>query len=118
MEINLNTHLIVKDTHSEYHMNWCGKVIEARPLLINGKPQFIIIGSTGRIETDEVDMKRLEEKAKLVTRPRGREAITSDTSRIYIKQIDGSEMLLGVMTHTVVKTFSQMTDKFDFSKNF
>lgn len=112
-EVKLKTHLIITDTHHEYHMNWCGKVIDAKPLLINGLPHFIIIGSTGRIETNDFDMKQLEEKAKLLTRPRGREARTSDTARIYIKQIDGSEMLLGVMTHTFVREFSPMFDKFD-----
>lgn len=112
-EVKLKTHLIITDTHHEYHMNWCGRIIEAKPLLKNGRPQFIIIGSTGRIETDEVDMKLLEEKAKLLTYPRGREARISDTARIYIKQIDGSEMLLGVMTHTFVKDFAPVFDGFN-----
>ena len=46
-EILLKTHLIITDIHDEYHMNWCGKIAEAKPLLKDGLPVFVIIGSRG-----------------------------------------------------------------------
>lgn len=106
------THLIIIDQHQEYDMNWCGKIKDAKPLITNGKPTFVIIGSGGRLESHEVNMKRLEEQAKLLTRPRGRNAVSTDTARIYVKEVDGNDFLLGVMTHRNVKTFAPMKDKF------
>lgn len=115
-EIALKTHLIITDIHDEYHMNWCGKIAEANPLLINGLPLIVIIGARGRIELNTIDMKWIEHNAKILTRPKGRSAVSVDTSRIYIKEIDGNEMLLGVMTHKNVKTFAPMHDKVGFIK--
>lgn len=110
-EILVKSHLIITDIHNEYHMNWCGKIAEAKPLLQNGSPIFVIIGSKGRMELNAIDMKRLEECAKLLTHPKGRSAVSTDTSRIYIKEENGNEMLLGVMTHKNIKTFAPMYDK-------
>ena len=110
-EVMVKTHLIITDIHDEYHMNWCGKIVEAKPLLKNGLPLFIIIGTKGRLELNTIDMKQLERSAKLLTRPKGRSAITTDTARIYIKEADGNDFLLGVLTHKNVKTFSPMHDK-------
>ena len=115
-EIALKTHLIITDIHDEYHMNWCGKIAEASPLLINGLPLIVIIGTRGRIELNTIDMKWIEHNAKILTRPKGRSAVSVDTSRIYIKEIDGNEMLLGVMTHKNIKTFAPMHDKVGFIK--
>ena len=110
-EISIKTHLIITDIHDEYDMNWCGKIVEAKPLLKDGLPLFIIIGTRGRIELNTIDMKRIEKTAKLLTHPKGRSAVSIDTARIYIKEIDGNEMLMGVMTHKNVKTFAPMYDK-------
>ena len=110
-EVMIKTHLIITDIHDEYHMNWCGKIVEAKPFLKNGLPLFIIIGTKGRLELNTIDMKHLEHSAKLLTRPKGRSAITADTARIYIKEVDGNDFLLGVLTHKNVKTFSPMHDK-------
>lgn len=115
-EIALKTHLIITDIHDEYHMNWCGKIAEANPLLINGLPLIVIIGARGRIELNTIDMKWIEHNAKILTRPKGRSAVSVDTSRIYIKEIDGNEMLLGVMTHKNIKIFAPMHDKVGFIK--
>lgn len=110
-EVLAKTHLIITDIHDEYHMKWCGKIIDAKPMLKNGLPVFAVVGSEGRMEINTVDIKRLEKAAKSLTHPRGRQAIATDTARIYIKEIDGNEMLLGILTHTNVKTFSPMYDK-------
>ena len=115
-EIAVKTHLIITDIHDEYHMNWCGKIAEAKPLLKDGLPVFVIIGTKGRTELNTIDMKRLERSAKLLTHPKGRSAVSIDTSRIYIKEVDGNEMRLGVMTHKNVKTFAPMHDKVGFIK--
>ena len=115
-EISIKTHLIIKDIHDEYHMNWCGKIAEAKPLLKEGLPVFIIIGSAGRIELNTIDMKHIEHCAKLLTHPKGRSAVSIDTSRIYIKEVDGNDFLLGIMTHKNIKTFASMYDKVGFMK--
>ena len=110
-EISIKTHLIITDIHDEYHMNWCGKLANAKAQLKNGLPIFVIIGTRGRIELNTIDIVQLENTAKLLTHPKGRSAISKDTSRVYIKEVDGNEMLLGVLTHKNVKTFSPMYDK-------
>ena len=114
-EVMLKTHLIITDIHNEYHMNWCGKLANAKPIIENGLPIFVIIGARGRIELNTIDMKRLENIAKLLTHPKGRSAVSIDTARIYIKETDGNEMLMGVMTHKNVKTFAPMFDKVGYT---
>ena len=114
-EVMVKTHLIITDIHNEYHMNWCGKLIDAKPAFNkHGYPIFEIVGSRGRMEVCTLDMNHLEKCAKLMTYPKGRTAITSDSARIYIKEADGSEKLLGVLTHRRVKTFAPMYDKVGF----
>ena len=115
-ELLVKTHLIITDIHEEYHMKWCGKIVDAKPELQNGLPIFVIIGTKGRIELNTVDMKRIEKCAKLLTDPRGRSLVSTDSSRIYIKEIDGNEKLLGVMIHNNIKTFSPMFDKVGYQK--
>ena len=115
-EISVKTHLIITDIHNEYHMNWCGRIIDAKSMLENGLPTFIVVGTGGRMEINTVDMARLERAAKMLTHPKGRSAVTSDVARIYIKEIDGHEMLLGVMTLKNIKTFAPMYDKVGFMK--
>ena len=110
-EVMIKTHLIITDIHDEYYMNWCGKIADAKPLLKNSLPLFIIIGTKGRLELNTIDMKYLEQSAKLMTRPKGRSAVTTDIARIYIKEVDGNDFLLGILTHKNVKTFSPMHDK-------
>ena len=48
-EVMVKTHLIITDIHDEYQINWCGKIAEAKHLLKNGFPLFIIIGTKGRL---------------------------------------------------------------------
>ena len=114
-EINIKSHLIVTDVHEEYSIKWCGKIKDTKPIFKNGKPIFVVVGTKGRIELNTTDMKRIENCAKLLTRPKGRSAITTDTARIYIKEEDeeedDKETLLGVLTHNHVKTYAQMYDK-------
>ena len=114
-EVKVKTHLIITDIHNEYHMNWCGKIVEANPLLENGLPVFAVIGAKGRIELNTIDMKRLEEAAKLLTHPKGKSSVSADTARIYIKEVGGNEMLMGVLTHKNVKTFAPMFDKVGYA---
>ena len=115
-EISVKTHLIITDIHDEYHMNWCGKIANAKPYLKNGLPLFIIIGTGGRLELNTIDMKHLEKSAKLLTRPNGRSVVNKDTARIYIREVNGNDLLLGVLTHKNGKTFAPMHDKIGFIK--
>jgi len=110
-EVKVKTHLIITDIHEEYHMNWCGKITDTKPQIENGKPKFVIRSrSMGSIEVATTDMVYLEDLAKRMTAPQGREALTSDEANIYIKQLDGSEALLGVLTHDRIKRFAPMYD--------
>ena len=110
-EVLVKTHLIITDIHNEYHMNWCGKLQGAKPLLKEGLPVFVVVGSKGRTELSTIDMKMLEHTAKALTFPRGRSAVSTDSARIYLKEEDGNELLMGVLTHKNVKTFAPMFDK-------
>ena len=111
-EIMVKTHLIIKDIHEEYDMNWCGKLFDAKPALNeNGMPTFIIIGSQNRMEINTIDINYLERCAKKLTSPKGRGAVSTDKAYIYIKEVGGNEKLLGILTHKRVKTFAPMYDK-------
>ena len=59
-EIMVKTHLIITDIHEEYHMNWCGKLFDAKPVLNeNGMPVFAIVGSNSRMEISTISMNHL-----------------------------------------------------------
>jgi hypothetical protein len=110
-EIMVKTHLIITDIHEEYHMNWCGKLIDAKPVFDkNGLPIFIIISSKSRVEMSTVNMNHLENCAKRLTCPKGRKAMSTDKAYIYLKEVDGNEKLLGILTHKRVKSFAPMYD--------
>lgn len=110
-EIKVKTHLIITDIHNEYHMNWCGKFIDAKPLLDDrGLPKFIIVGSKSRVEINTIDMAYLERLCKKMTYPKGRSAVSKDSVRIYLREVDGNDKLMGVLTHRRVKEFAPMYD--------
>lgn len=109
-EVMVKTHLIVTDVHEEYFVDWCGKLMDTKPLFKNNMPVFVIVGADGRSEINTIDIRSLEETAKKMTRPRGRQAVTTDTARIYIKEEDGKEKLMGRVTHSHVKQYQQMYD--------
>ena len=96
-------------------MDWCGSIIDSKPKMIDGKPIFIIRGKSGAIEINTTDVKYLERVAQKMTEPRGRAAVTTDRARIYIKQEDDSEKLIGILTHDKVKTFAPMYDSFYYN---
>ena len=111
-EIMVKTHLIIKDIQNEYHMNWCGKLFDAKPALNeNGMPIFIIISGQSRMELSTIDINYLEKCAKKLTSPKGRSAVSTDKAYVYIKEVGGNEKLLGILTHKRVKTFAPMYDK-------
>jgi hypothetical protein len=109
-EVLIKSHLIVTNIHEEYHINWCGKIADAKPKFKNGKPIFTIVGGGNRMELNTTDMARIEKCAKLCTQPKGRQAVTTDTARIYIVEENDNEKLLGILTHNHVKTFAPMYD--------
>lgn len=110
-EVLVKTHLIVTDIHEEYNINWSGKILDAKPKFKNNKPVFVVVSTGGRIELNTVDMGRVEECAKLLTVPKGRQAITTDKAYIYIVEENDNEMLLGTLTHNHVKSYAPMFDK-------
>ena len=113
-EVMVKTHLIVSNVYDEYKIDWCGRIADAKPLLKNGLPVFVIIGGEGRLELNTIDMKHIEECAKKMTRPRGKQAVTTDVARIYIKENNSNEMLIGKVTHNHIKQYQQMYDRVGF----
>ena len=109
-EVMVKTHLIVTDVHEEYFVDWSGKIANTRPKIENNMPIFVIIGSEGRVEMNTIDIKRVEDCAKKLTYPRGRQAITTDISRIYIQEEDGNLVFMGKVIHNHVKKYQQMYD--------
>lgn len=115
MEIMINTHPIVVGVHEEYHINWCGQIIDTHPKLENNMPIFYIKSSEGSIEINTIDMKRIERIAQKLTNPYGRASITTDKAYIYIIEEDNNKVLLGVVTHNHVKEYRQMYDEFEYN---
>ena len=104
-------HFVVKDIQDEFRVNWCGKLIDAKAVIKNGKPIFVIIGSQNRLELNTIDFSYVEKCAKRMTHPKGRQAVTADSARIYIKEESGNEMLLGIVSHVRTKTFMPVYGK-------
>lgn len=111
-ETMVKTHLIITDIHEEYYIDWCGSIANTQPVMENGKPIFVVANRTmGKVEVNTTDIKYLEDIAKRMTAPKGRSSVTTDSANIYIKQVDGTEKLLGVVVHDRVKSFAPMYDK-------
>lgn len=110
-EIRIKTHLIITDVRDEYSVKWFGSIINCDPVLKNGVPIFVLVSSEARIELNTIDITAIEECGKRLTRPKGRSAITSDKTRIFIKEKGDKETYIGVITHNHVKTFAPMYDK-------
>ena len=110
METKVKTHLIITDIHEEFNVNWCGRIMDSKPLLKNNKLIFIIIGGGGRIELNTVNMADLEYWGKCMTDPRGRKAITTDKAYIYLKEVNGNEKLVCIITHNHIKKYAPMYD--------
>ena len=114
--VMIKSHLIITDIHSEYIIKWQGRIIDTNPILKNGMPIFIIVGSENRVELNSCDMKQIEEAAKSITRPKGRGAISTDTARIYIKEAGGAETDIGSVVHNRVKTYAPMFNPIRYRK--
>lgn len=110
-EIAVKTHLIVSEIYDKYTVKWCGRIMDTNPLFVNDKPVFAIVSGDHRVELNTLDMKRIETCAKKIASPHGRQAVTSDTSRIYIKEVDGKETLVGWVRKDHIKKFVPMHDK-------
>lgn len=107
----VNTRLICIGCDDEYQMKWVRKIIDTNPVFVENQFSFVIIGSQSRIEVNTMDFKRLEDIAKRITIPKGRSAISTDKAYIYIKEVDGSDKLMGVLTHNRIKTFVPVNSK-------
>lgn len=115
-EVSIKSHLIVTNTHHEYSINWCGRIIDTNPIIKNGKPVFVIIGSQSRVEMNTFDMEQIEKCAKNMTHPKGRASITTDQALIYIKEVGNKETLIGIVTHNYVKEYAPMFDKVGYGR--
>ena len=87
-EVLMKTHLIVTDIQNDYYFKWVGKILNTKPQFKNNKLIFIIVGGNGRMEINTNDMTRVEKCAKMMSLPKGRTAVTSDTVRIYIREVE------------------------------
>lgn len=113
-EVLVKTHLVVTDVHEEYDINWCGRILDVRPKIKNNMPVFVVVSSKGRMEVNTTDIQRVERCAKLLTAPKGRQAVTSDTARIFIVEENENEVLMGVLIHNHVKSYAPMFDKVNY----
>lgn len=109
-DVMIKSHLIITDIHEEYNIKWLNSIKNTNPILHNGLPIFVLISSTSRVELNTIDIKQIEKMAKKITNPRGRAAITTDKTRIYIKEKDNKETCVGVVTHNHVKKYAPMFD--------
>ena len=112
-EVMLKTHLIVNNTHEEYYVKWLGSIKNSKPLFKNDLPIFVIIGDGRRIELNTIDIKKIEENAKRLTNPHGRQSFTTDTAYIYIKEENNNEKLIGKVIHNHIKEYRQIYDRFE-----
>ena len=114
-EVMLKTHLIIKDIHDEYYMNWCGTIANVQPAFTEkGQLMFAIVSSNSRIEINTLDMSELERVAKRITSPKGRNAVARDIARIYVIDHKQEQHLIGELVHKRIKTFAPMYDKIGF----
>ena len=114
-EVMLKTHLIVKDVHDEYYMNWCGTIANVQPAFTeDGQLMFAVVSSNSRVEINTLDMSELERMAKKITSPKGRTAISKDIARIYVIDQKQEQHLLGELIHKRIKSFAPMYDKIGF----
>lgn len=114
MMVKINTHPIVVGAHEEYHIDWCGKIVDTHPKIENGMPIFFIKGSEGSTEINTIDIKVVERVAQKLTNPCGRDSITVDKAYIYIIEEDGNKTLLGIVTHNHIREYRQMYDEFEY----
>ena len=115
-EIAIKTHLIITDIHDEYSIKWHGSLKNTNPLLENGLPVFVLISSTIRVELNTIDINKIEECAKRITSPKGRGAISTDKTFIYIKEVSGNQAFIGTVIHNRVKQFAPMYDKVGYER--
>lgn len=106
----VKTHLIVTDQYEDYRIDWYNRLIDCNPKFKNGLPIFIVISSTGRREMNTFNIKDIEKVALKSTYPRGRGSVTTDKARIYIKEDDDNEKLLGIVTHNHIRKYAPMYD--------
>lgn len=111
MSVMLKTHLIVTEQHDNYFIKWYNRLLDCKPDLKDGLLHFAITSSTGRREIATMNMKEVEKIAIKSTYPKGRGALTTDKARIYLREEDGGEKLLGVVTHDHVRKYAPMFDE-------
>lgn len=115
MIVKVNTHPIVVGAHEEYHIEWCGKIIDTHPKMENNMPIFFIRSSEGGMELNTIDMKMVEHVAQKMTNPHGRAGVTTDKAYIYIVEEDDKKTLLGIVTHSHIREYRQMYDDFEYN---
>jgi len=97
---------IITHTDDGFNVKWFKKLQDMKPKLnAKGLPTFVLISSIGRSEIATMNMPYLENQAKKFTQPKGKGKLSTDVCRIYIKQEDGEEVLMGSVTHDVVRHY-------------
>ena len=109
-KIGEQTKFILLKTEDDFYTEWCGRIIDSNPIIQNNKFIFVIIGSQYRLEINTNDINYVEKIAKKMTKPKGRQAVASDSVRIYIKEKFDNEKLLGVLFHNRTKVFAPVYD--------
>ena len=93
-DVKIKTHLIITNIQEKYSIKWCGKIADTKPLFVNDKHVFVVVGDKKRVELNTCDMQQGEDCAKRLKNPKGRLAVTTDTAFIYIQEMDKKETLM------------------------
>lgn len=108
--IGEKTKFILLKTENNFYTKWCGRMIDSNPIIQNNKFIFVVISSDTRLEINTNDINYVEKIAKKMTKPKGRQAVASDSVRIYIKEKFDNEKLLGILFHNRIKVFAPVYD--------
>lgn len=110
--MRVKTHLIVTEQFDEYGTRWVRRLIDTNPEFNSeGTLTFAILSNKGRIEMKTFDINSVQRMAQKFTEPKGRGALTSDKSYIYIKEMGGKETLIGVVQHDHIRRYAPMYDE-------
>lgn len=107
----MKTHLIVVGQSDDFNVKWTRKLIDLCPTIdSHGNFTFNIVVDSHRVEIKTHDMNYLIERAEKNTRPKGRGSLTTDEAKIYIKEQDGKETLVAIVTHIHTRKYAPMYD--------
>lgn len=108
---NNTGHWIVKGMTRDVGVKWIRSLATLEPKLNEkGLPTFVLVSSglQQRMEIQTLDIPFIENQAKKFTQPKGRGKHSEDVCRIYVKTVDGKEVLVGKATHNLDREYKHV----------